>query len=410
MRIPKKLSVLTALLAVSGALAAEPLRLDPAGAARLALSRNLELQAARQVLNEAAARARGAGRLANPELGLEVAGGRDFEGRVEVGLTQWFPVTARLRWERRLSELELAMARCEVAGRELDIAAAAQTALVDLAAAREAVQLAFRQSGVAKTEAETLRKQAEEGFVSRTEAGSTALAVDEIGVQGVAMQADESLAAAKLATVLGLSAEENFVVQNLALPTALPGKISPPPRPDLQLAELALEAGDADVQVARASRWQDIGVGIFAEGERNRDEPEGIEPEGLLGMRATVPLPIWQDGRARVEEKKAGRARRERHLAALRLAIQNETSAAWRAMKIRYEAARKSEAEILPAARKNLADYEAARARGEADAAQVFRARERLAGLERADIEARKAFFLARIQWLHATGTLLSQP
>ena len=410
MRIPRNLPILAALLAVSGGVAAEPVRLDPAGAARLALSRNLELQAARQVLHEAAARVRAAGRLTNPELGLEVAGGRDFEGRVEVGLTQWFPVTSRLRWERRLSELELAMARCEVAGRELEIAAAAQSALVDLAAAREAVQLASRQAGVAKSEAETLGKQAEEGFVSRTEAGSTALAVGEIGLLGASIRAEESLAAAKLATLLGLSAEENFVVQNLALPAALPGKLSPARRPDLQLAELALEAGDADVQVARASRWQDIGVGIFAEGERNRDEPEGIEPEGLLGMRATVPLPIWQDGRARVDEKKAGRVRKERQLAALRLAVQNEASAAWRAMKIRYDAARQSAAEIVPAARKNLADSEAARARGEADAAQVFRARERLAALERADIEARKAFFLARIQWLNATGTLLSQP
>lgn len=176
------------------------------------------------------------------------------------------------------------------------------------------------------------------------------------------------------------------------------------------MAELALEAGDADVQAAKAARWQDVGVGIFAEGERNRDEPEGIAPEGLLGMRATVPLPVWQNGRARVDEKQAGRTRKERQLAALRLAAQNDAAAAFRAMKIRYEAARQSASEILPAARKNLAEYEAARQRGETDLAQVFRVRERLANVERADIEARKAFFLARIQWLNATGSPLSPP
>lgn len=233
MRILKRLPILAAWLAISGSLPAEPIRLDPDGAARLAVRGNLELQAARQVIEEAAARSRGAGRLANPEVGIEVAGGRDFEGRVEVGLTQWFPVTARLRWERRLSELELAMARCEVAGREREIAAAAQTALVEVAAAQEAAQLASRQAGAARGEAETLRKQAGEGFVSGPEAGSSALAAGEIGLQGASVRAEESLAAAKLATVLGLSSENTFVVQNLSLPPALPAKISPGRRPDV---------------------------------------------------------------------------------------------------------------------------------------------------------------------------------
>jgi cobalt-zinc-cadmium efflux system outer membrane protein len=410
MRIPKPAEFLAALLMLPVGMAGAQERLDLAGAGRLALSQNLELQAARQVLEEAGARLRGAGRLSNPEFGIEVAGGRDFEGRVEMGLTQWFPVTARLRWERRLSELELAMARCEVAGRELEITGAAQRALVELAAAQETVQLAARQGRVAKTEAEAFRKQAAEGFLSDSEAGSSALTAGEIALQGAALRAEEAQAAARLATLLGLPAERPIVASGLALPKSLPAKISALRRPDLQLAELALAAGATDVELAKAARWQDVGVGLFAEGERNRDEPEGIEPEGLLGLRATVPLPLWQNGQARVAEKQAGRARREHQLAALRLAARNEATAAFRAMQIHYEAARKSASEILPAARKNLAEYEAAKQRGEVDAAQVFRARERLASLESADIEARKAFFIARIQWLTATGTLLSQP
>jgi cobalt-zinc-cadmium efflux system outer membrane protein len=407
MSIPKHLPILLLGLAWTAAMAQT--RLGPEEVTRMALDGNPELRAARQILGEATARLRGSGRLSNPELGVEVAGGRDWEGRVEVGLTQWFPVTSRLRWERRLSELELAMARCEVAGRELEIVGAAQTAWVELAAAQEAVRLVERQVQLAESEAAAFRKQALEGTASAPEAGSRILAAGEIGLQGAEVKAAEAQAAAKLATLLGLPADRSLIAPRLTLPDSLPAQTTALRRPDLQLAELALEAGAADVALARASRWQDVGVGFFAEGERNRDEPEGIDTEGLLGLRATVALPLWQNGRARVTEKEAGRIRREHHLAALRLAAGNEATAAWRMMKIRYEAARQS-AELLPAARRNLAEYEAAHQRGEIGPSEVFRARERLAALERADIEARRAFFLARIQWRLATGSLFSRP
>ncbi len=40
----------------------------------------------------------------------------------------------------------------------------------------------------------------------------------------------------------------------------------------------------------------------------------------------------------------------------------------------------------------------------------MFRARERLMQIERADLEARKAFYLARVRWLGATGAILKKP
>lgn len=385
-------------------------RLTPAGTTRLALSRNPELQAARQIVAEAEARSHGSGRLSNPELGLEVAGGQDFEGRVEVALTQWFPVTSRLRWERKLSSLQIAMARLEVADKELQLVTATQLARVELAAAQEARSLAARQIRTTDTEAESLNKQAAEGLASGLDAGSTALTSGEIRLQQAALQVEEAAASARLATLLGLSADNPLTTEPLTLPAALPAKTATLARPDLQLAELAVEAGDADVLLARSSRWQDVGVGIFAEGERTRDEPEGIEPEGLLGMRVSIPFPFWQNGSAKVAEKQVGRQRLESQLSALQLAARNEASSAWQAMKIRYEAARQTSSDVLPAARKLLADTTSAQQRGETEIAQVFRARERLMALERADLEARKAFHLARIQWLAATGTLLSRP
>lgn len=390
--------------------AAAQTRLTPAETTRLALARNPELQAARQIVAEAEARARSTGRLANPELGLEVAGGRDFEGRIEVALTQWFPVTSRLRWERKLSSLQIDMARLEVADKELQLVTAAQLARVELAAAQEARSLAAGQIRTTAAEAESLKNQAAEGLASHLDAGSSALASREIDLQQTTLLVEETAAASRLATLLGTSADKLPATDPLALPSSLPAKSPTLNRPDLQLAELAVAAGDADILLARSSRWQDVGVGLFAEGERNRDEPEGIEPEGLLGMRVSIPFPFWQDGSAQVAEKQAGRRRLEHQLAALRLAARNDAASAWQTLKIRYDAAGQAASSLLPAARRHLAETTAAQQRGEADVSQVFRARERLMALERADLEARKAFHLARIQWLAATGALLSQP
>jgi cobalt-zinc-cadmium efflux system outer membrane protein len=400
----------TLLLLISLIPASAETRLTPAETTRLALTRNPELQAARGIVAEAEARAAGAGRLANPELGLEAAGGQDFEGRVEVALTQWFPVTSRLRWERKLSSLQIAMARLEVAEKELQLVTAAQLARVELAAAREARSLAATQIQTAGAEGESLKKQAAEGLASGLDAGSSALAASEIGLLQSSLAVEETSASAKMATLLGMNAGQLPATDSLQLPASLPAKTATLSRPDLQLAELALEAGDADVLLARSSRWQDVGVGIFAEGERTRDEPEGIEPEGLLGMRVSIPFPFWQNGSAKVAEKQAGRARLENQLAALQLAARNEATAAWQVMKIRHQAAQQASSEVLPAARRLLADTTAAHQRGESELSQVFRARDRLMALERADLEARKAFHLARIHWLSATGALLSQP
>jgi cobalt-zinc-cadmium efflux system outer membrane protein len=385
-------------------------RLTPEAVTRLALSGNLELRAARQVIAEAEARARGAGRLANPELGLEAAGGQDFEGRVEVGLTQWFPVTSRLRWERAVSQLEIAKARLEVADAERRVATAALAAYVELAAAREEVALGRRLAESADKEAAALERQAADGLASGLDAGTGRLAAGEILLSQAASQADEAASLESLATLLGTADGTSFGTGGLPLPAKIPAKMEVLNRPDLQLAELALESGDAEIALAQASRWQDVGVGLFVEGERSRDEPEGIESEGLLGMRVSIPFPVWQDGRTKVQEKQAALARLKQNLAALKLAARNEASTAWKAMQIRFESAQKSGSTILPAAREQLSKTEAAFGRGEADMMQIFRARDRLMQFERGDLAARKAFYLARVRWLSATGAILRNP
>jgi cobalt-zinc-cadmium efflux system outer membrane protein len=399
------------LLLASPALAAAELALTPVSAVQLALAQNRELQAARFLVLEAEARTQNAGKLPNPELETEFAGGRNFDGRIEVGFTQRFPLTARLRLARTLSELEVELARLETAACEHRLAADVQVAVVELIAAREALALSAQQLGFARAFSESQSAQAREGTASSLDAGQSRLAVRELEVQLAASRVEETEASARFATLLGVSAETTLTLPaTLELPPQPPAAQASGRRPDLRLAELAVEAGDAGIALARTAKWEDIGVGVFVEGERSRDESGRRDREGLLGVRVSMPLPLWQKGDAQIAEKRASRDRFARQLEAFKLTVSNEALSAFRAMSARYEAARSLADELLPAVRQQLADTEAARARGEIDSQPVFRAREQLIANDRAALEARKAFHLARIQWLAATGNILPSP
>ncbi len=129
---------------------------------------------------------------------------------------------------------------------------------------------------------------------------------ERILLSQAAGQADEAAASETLATLLGKGAEKSFVTEGLALPARV---LRTQPPCIGRISSLPSWRSRPVTPRSRSpgrSRWQDVGLGLFAEGERNRDEPEGIEPEGLLGMRVSVPFPLWQDGRAKVDEKAGG--------------------------------------------------------------------------------------------------------
>jgi outer membrane protein TolC len=400
----------TGLLCAQHVLSAE-ITLTPETATQLALVQNLELHAARELVAEAGAREENAGRLPNPELNTEFAGGRNFDGRVEIGFTQRFPLTARLRLARSLSALEAELARLEVAAQESRLAEEVQRAFFELAASREGLALSAQQVRFAERLADALATQAREGAGSPLDANQSRLAVREQKLQLAAAHLEEATAVARFATLLGMNADTAFNIQaSLDLPTDIPREQPVSRRADIRLAQLGVEAGDAGIALARTARWDDIGAGVFLEAERDRNELGRRERDAFLGLRVSVPLPLWQKSDAPVAEKRARRDRFARQLEALKLTAENEAYAAFRVMVVRHEAARALATDLVPVARRHLEEVEAAFANGEIDSKPLFLARERLASFERNALDARKTFHLARIHWLSATGNLLTNP
>lgn len=375
------------------------------GAVQAALAADRELRAAREEVEAARARVNAAGRLADPEFQLEVAGGRDFEGRVEIGFAQRFPLTARLGIEKTLSRLAVEAAAAEVEVREREIGAEVREAYFRLAGARAATAMHEKQAGIGRSLADAVRGQASEGLSSVLEAGEAELESERLKVLAADASVAEIAAEEAFCSGLSLPADGRIELSTpLSIPSALPasGVVGEPPA--IRLAKIAAEAARTDIRLAKAMGWDDVAIGLFVEGERFRDEPEGIETEGLLGMRMSVPLPLWRNTRAEVRAREAAAAAREERVEAARLSTRNRASAARRQMENRHRSALRIEREALPAARKLADETEQARQRGEVGLQDVLRIRARVAELEAAAIEAAVQYHIQRARWLDASG------
>lgn len=382
--------------------------LSPDAAVGRALAENPELVAARSAVAVATARVEASGRLSNPELESELALGPVAAGRVEIGISQRFPLTARLQWERRLSRMQVELAALEVRVREWELAAAVRSQVVRLAAAEQALESLDRQLVLAEDLATTLRQQAGQGLVSSIDAGAAEIEGAERRLERDEARTALQEARGELAALLGRASAEGIAARlDLELPAAPPAAEGLGLRPDLDLAQRAVEAGEAAVSLSRAARWEDVGVGLFIEGERLPEDDGNFVNEGLLGVRFSIPLPLWNTGAAAVAESEATRDQRQARFLARQAAARSELNLAETRMRQTHLAASGVRRDLLPAARRHLQQTEAAYERGEVGIDRLFAARERLLAAERTALRASTAYHLAYFQWLHVKGRSL---
>jgi len=124
-------------------LAASPLNAEPGVVISLASvgdrirAQNPDLSAARLRIREAQGRMKQSGRLANPELGVEFGHDARFRERaLEIGFSQRFPVTNRLKLEKEVSATEVKVAAAEVREVERQLIAEARSGIVKVLAVR----------------------------------------------------------------------------------------------------------------------------------------------------------------------------------------------------------------------------------------------------------------------------------
>jgi cobalt-zinc-cadmium efflux system outer membrane protein len=371
-------------------------------------SQNPDLAAARLRIREAVARENQAGRLPNPSLETSFAHNPSFRERsFEIGFSQRFPVTDRLRLEKELSATALRSAEAEVREIERLLQADARSLVVKILSTRQRRELLRTQIDLSQKLAAFLSQASTQGEVSALDAGQAKLDAAGLDIQIRQLDAEETSLAGNLKPLLGMLPGEALSVSGtLPQPVLPPAHIDPSRRPDLQIARLEAHAAGQHVTLEQSRRYEDLEGGLFAGAERMEDAPNGYDTEAIIGLRLKIPLPLWNKNEAVIEEATARKARREMEATALARTIALDAEGAHADMKQWLSLIQEINTRLLPLAEEQSTLAETSYRNGQGDIQSVLRSREKHLELAAAHIDALREFHLARVR--HETA--LAQP
>lgn len=388
-------------------LAATPLKAEPGVVISLASvgdrvrAQNPYLSAARLRIREALGRKLQSGRLANPELEIELAHDPRYRERsLEIGFSQRFPVTNRLRLEKDVSATEVKVAEAEVREVERQIIGQARAGIVNVLAVRKRRELLKDQSALSKEFADVLSQASAKGEGSPLDAGQAKLEAASLTLEMRQLDAEEATAIGSIKPLLGVRPNEPLHVGGSLPDAAVPGTaVDPGKRPDFQAAVLNAKAAGQGVALEQSKRYGDMEGGLFFSGARTEDVPEGYDREGLLGLRVKIPLPLWNKNEGAIEEAKARQERMEKEAGALARGIRLEAEAAKAEMEQWAKLISETSDSLLPLAEEHARATDDAYRKGQGEVQAVFRARAKRVQLLAARLDALREFHLARVRY-----------
>jgi cobalt-zinc-cadmium efflux system outer membrane protein len=366
---------------------------------------NPDLVAARLRIDEAKGRLLGSGRLSNPDLGLSLTHDRRFEeGTVGVSFDQKFPLTARLRLEKTISQKLVSAAELEVREMERQVIAEAQSLVVKLLSIDQQRALRQQQTELAQKLSTFAADRSNKGEISPLDAAQAQVDSQRLVLEGRKLEAERVSILGELKPKLGAAANDTLVVAGGLPITALPTKGEWTSRPDYQLSRTYADVALVEVDLAKAKKWDDVTAGVMWEGERMEDAPDGLERTGFFGFRVSVPLPFWNKNQGEIAEKNAAALRASLETKALAAGITNQVAAARAEMAANAALAMETNGKLLPLVVEQTDKLEKAYETGQVDLLTILRAREQRLQLEAAVLDATRDFHLARIRYEAATA------
>jgi cobalt-zinc-cadmium efflux system outer membrane protein len=405
-------AALLALLGMATSLHAVNLTME--GAVQAALMGNRPLAVAQFEIDKARARLLQSGLLPNPDFtftGMSdfVADG-DGEGAFTVGLSQGFPITARLGIARELRRVEVAQALREIRNHERLLIAQVQSVYVQIQAARmrEKSAIDARQSAIDLVALSERRIAAGQGSLAE----GALLRVEERKwwASSVASKTEAETKLLDLKTLLGLPADTPLnlteslgtSVNSLRKNFPNPGQVQ---RPDVELALLEIDRAGAEIRLARAETWEGVTLGLEYTYDHAVDEPSGLGTSQFLGVSVSIPLPVWDTKRGEVAEGKAAQNQARAKIRALELEVGNTIATASRKVSLYDEhlkSYRTSTEGVIATSEKELASgFD----QGRVDLRDLLQLRAQSAALRVDAVTILENIALALIDWNVATGS-----
>jgi len=309
-----------------------------------------------------------AGLLPNPTLDFEaVTGamtGSSDENSLSVGISQEFSLTGKREKRLTIAERELEIFRWQLADRERLLREEVKSAFNDAILAKKRTELADRAIDLNRQLLDVARERLAAGDIPELE--MNLVKVELARSEGSRIDAERALnqSQSRLWAFMGLPIGESpAITGNLDAEVTVTRSLADlkqlalNQRPDVKALEAEKGRGDADITLAEAESVPNLTAGLFYAHERRTDATGTGEEEvsdNLLGIRLSLPIPLFDKNQAGVQEARARRSSSESRLLAAGRNVGREVETAYASYRSSEKVLSLYKTNIIPQLEENL--------------------------------------------------------
>ncbi len=309
-----------------------------------------------------------AGLLPNPSLEVEAGTGAltgsSAENSLSLGVSQEFFLAGKREKRLAIAERELEMYRWQLADQERVLREEVKTAFYDVVLAEQRVALADRSIVLNRQLLDVTRERLTAGDIPELEMNLVKVELARSEGAKIAVEKASLESHARLWTIMGLPVRELHAVSGdlnsvISLTKTLADlkQLAHAQRPDVKALEAEKERNDADIVLARSEAVPNLTAGLAVKRDATSIEVGGLEGKDTtytIGLKFSMPLPVFDKNQAGVQEARAKRSSSESRLLAASRNVERQVETAYVSYLNSKEVLSLYETSIVPQLEENL--------------------------------------------------------
>jgi len=306
--------------------------------------------------------------LPNPTLDLEAATGAltgsGRENSLALGLSQEFLLAGKRGKRVAIAKQDRTVYRWRLADRERMVTDEVKSAFFDALLAKERLALTERTIDLKRQLLAVTKERLASGDIPELEMNLAKVEVARSEGARIDFAKTFQESVLRLSTLMGLPTHQQPIIDGKLEPARSLSKSlddlkkqAQANRPDLKALEAENVRSDAEIALAEAERTPNITAGLVLRRDTTSMEIGGVEGKDTaytVGVRLSLPLPVFDRNQAGVRESRARKNSSEARLAAAIMTVQREVEAAYASLQQASSILALYKTEILPQLEENL--------------------------------------------------------
>ena len=385
-------------------------------AVEIATRDNQDLRAAQFLVDEAKGRLTQSGLFPNPELELSHASDRAFNNEGEfalsTGIKQKFPISGRITRAKDVARVDVALAEAEIKNQRRLLAAEVLKLYYQLILIDEKLGFNSDLQNSLSQLINVSRRRFKLAEVGESDLNLEKLELEKLLLAAVNFEIEKKQKSIELNRLLGRIPESRLVLGG-SVPTDISlDKIekavheASERRPDRVSVALRIDRAKNEARLARAERWEDWTLGVeYSKNKSVFSEPIGNQNDSFVGLRVSVPLPLWNQNQGKLAEVAAQESRARAELDSFDIRIWAEAEASRSKLVALSPILKRFETQSLTLARDNVRTLQKSYAEGLVGVSAMLQAQQQLVELQQSYIDTLTEFIGELIDFWSVTAS-----